>query len=124
MSNQSRAFGRETMSKLKGGVMAESRSKKSNGVPQSHPGGPPPPSLAGVIPQDVEVVIPRGRRRFTAKFKLDTLKKLDACKRDGDVGVFCLSWNMTPHRPHAPRSQRYGILGPPKNQQHKPYGAP
>lgn len=32
-------------------------------------------------------MIPRGRRQFTAKFKQDILRKIDACNGDGDIGA-------------------------------------
>lgn len=40
----------------------------------------------GREPQDVEVVPKHTRRRFSAKFKQGILKKLEACRGDGDVG--------------------------------------
>ena len=72
------------MSRHSGDMVEDKQTGAPNGVPEAAPAT----SSVGVKPepQDVEVVLKRTRRRYTAKFKRDILKKAAACKGDGDVG--------------------------------------
>lgn len=45
---------------------------------------------ASIVPEDVEVSTAR-RRRFTAKYKLEVLRKADACTKPGEVGALLRS---------------------------------
>lgn len=38
-------------------------------------------------PEDVEVSAKAQRRRFTAEYKQEVLRKADACKQQGEVGA-------------------------------------
>ena len=72
------------MSRHSGDMVADKHAGAPNGVPEVAAAT----SSASVKPepQDVEVVLTRTRRRYTAKFKREILKKVAACKGDGDVG--------------------------------------
>ena len=62
---------------------------KHEGAPNGAPEVASATSSASVKaePQDVEVVLKSTRRRYTAKFKRDILKKAEACRKGGgDVG--------------------------------------
>ena len=68
-------------------MVADKHVGAPNGVPETQPvTSSATPVTPTVVPQNVEVVLKPTRRRFTAKFKRGILKKLEACKGDGDVG--------------------------------------
>ena len=71
------------MSRHSGEMVADKRAVTLGMVTEE----PVSPTSVGVpAAQNVEVVPKRGRRRFTAKFKREIMKKVEACKGDGDVG--------------------------------------
>ena len=43
--------------------------------------------LNGVPPQDTEVVAKAKRRRFTAKYKRDIVRRAEACQGSGEIGA-------------------------------------
>ena len=45
------------------------------------------PAQAGTVGQVVEVTEKAKRRQFTAAYKLEILKKAEACKKDGELGA-------------------------------------
>jgi transposase len=44
-------------------------------------------AIEAVRPEDVEVAATARRRRFGAKYKLDILRKADACTKPGEIGA-------------------------------------
>ncbi len=44
-----------------------------------------------IVPEDVEVSAKARRRRFTAKYKVEVLRKADACTKPGEIGALLRS---------------------------------
>jgi len=44
-----------------------------------------------IVPEDVEVSAKAKRRQFTAKYKLEVLRKADACNQPGEIGALLRS---------------------------------
>ena len=44
-----------------------------------------------IVPEDVEVSAKAQRRRFTAKYKVEVLRKADACTKPGEIGALLRS---------------------------------
>ena len=64
----------------------ERRGDERSETPRS--GGSPTIESAGVpVPPDVEVPARHARRRFTTTYKLEILRKADACTRSGEMGT-------------------------------------
>ena len=57
-----------------------SEAARSGGSPTIEPAGRP-------VPPDPEVPAKHARRRFTTAYKLETLRRADACTRHGELGV-------------------------------------
>ena len=63
-----------------------SETPRSGGSSTVEREAPPPPSHPAAAP-DPEVTARHSRRRFTTKYKLEILRKADACTQPGQVGA-------------------------------------
>jgi transposase len=48
-------------------------------------------AAASIAPENVEVSAKARRRRFTAKYKVEVLRKADACTKPGEIGALLRS---------------------------------
>ena len=63
----------------------ERRGDERSEAPRSG-GSPPIERAAGPVPPDPEVPARHARRRFTTAYKLEILRRADACTRHGELG--------------------------------------
>lgn len=101
-----------------GGVGERSETKP----PEGGPGGASPKSATSVHPEP-EVVPKASRRRFTAKYKQDILRRADACTQPGEVGALLrreglYSSHLTTWRRQRERGSLSGLS--PKKRGRKP----
>ena len=64
----------------------ERRGAERSEAPRSG-GSPPIERAGGTAPPDPEVPARHARRRFTTAYKLEILRRADACRRPGDLGA-------------------------------------
>lgn len=64
----------------------ERRGDERSEAPRSG-GSPPIERAAGPVPPDPEVPARHARRRFTTAYKLEILRRADACTRHGELGA-------------------------------------
>ena len=64
----------------------ERRGGERSEAPRSG-GSPPGERVPGGVPPDPEVTARHVRRRFTTAYKLEILRKADACTRPGELGA-------------------------------------
>jgi len=67
-----------------------------------------------IVPEDVEVSAKARRRRFTAKYKVEVLRKADACTKPGEIGALLrseglYSSHLTTWRQAAERGELAGL---------------
>jgi transposase-like protein len=79
--------------------------------------------MATTRPEDVEVSAKAQRRRFTAQYKQEVLRKADACKQPGEVGALLrreglYSSHLTAWRQARERGELAGLA--PKTRGRKP----
>ena len=73
----------------------ERRGDERSEAPRSG-GSPTGEREVAPVPPDPEVPARHARRRFTTAYKLEILRKADACQRAGELGAFCARKDSIP----------------------------